>query len=75
MNKDLGTLSAEVVGVGSMVAVLSCMVRPNEELFGAGSIPTRATLENAFFAIEAELERIADELSQLETEDLRKEQE
>ena len=73
MNKDLGTLSAEITGVGGMVAVLSCLVRPNEESFKGGSIPTSFSLENAFFAIEAELDRIADDLSKLELEDLRKE--
>lgn len=67
---DLGGLAAELIGIEGTVETLSLIVKPDEARFIGGSIPTQETLENAFYHIIRALERIADDLSALEAEQL-----
>lgn len=66
---DLGDLAAELTGIEGTVEALSLLVQPKKDV-GSGSTLSQATLEGAFFHVSKALERIADDLSALEAEQL-----
>ena len=63
---NCGDLACEVLGIESTIALLGIAVKPNENAFAGGSVPTQETIENAFYAVRKSLQRIADALNQLE---------
>lgn len=68
--RDLGDLAAELIGIEGTVETLSLIVKPDEERIAGDSLPTKETLENAFYHIARTLERIADDLNALEAAQL-----
>ena len=65
--REIGDLAAELIGIEGTVETLSLLVQPKEAI-GGHSTPSQETLENAFFHVSRTLERIADDLSALESE-------
>lgn len=53
-------IAAELSGISSSLKCLTLFVKPNDSL--PLDIPSRMTIEGAFYAIEQQLERIADNL-------------
>ena len=69
MERCLGELAAELIGIEGTVETLSLLVQPKEDV-GLGSTITQTTLEGAFYHVSKALERIADDLNALEGREL-----
>jgi hypothetical protein len=69
--RELGDLAAELVGIEGTVETLSLIVQPKRGAFSGHSNITQEMLEGAFYHISSALERIADDLSTLESEYLK----
>ncbi len=60
----LEDISAELEGVSRTLCCLVELIRPKEPMQDC-NVPTETTIESAFFAVECQLDRIADHLTEI----------
>ena len=68
---DPADLACELIGLSSTLATLRLLIKPNPDALTTGSAPTETTLDNSFYSIERALQRIADELNNIEAQQLK----
>lgn len=62
-NRCIGDLAAEISGISRCISMIELLVRPVDSLHDT---PTEDTVHGAFYAVTQQLDRIADDLNDLE---------
>lgn len=59
---------AEIIGISRCISMIELLVKPVDTLDNPKGTPSQDTVDGAFFAVTQQLDRIADDLNDLEGE-------
>ena len=66
-NRSIEDIALEIRSLGSVLSILELLVEPNGHVIKGGSCPTEQTILQSFYSVETSLDRIAEELEDMNT--------
>lgn len=62
----ISDIAAEIIGISRCISMIELLVKPIDTTDNPQSVPSQDTVDDAFFAVTQQLDRIADDLNDLE---------
>ena len=62
----IGDIAAEIIGISRCISMIELLVKPIDTTGNPQGVPSQDTVDGAFFAVTQQLDRIADDLNDLE---------